>query len=148
MVRSLLRPIVGLLMLSVAAPVWAADNAEPVAPSAAVAAAWAREATPRGSSATSLKVLYGSYGALQALDMMSTMQARNRGAREVNPIMGGSYKQAAATKVLMAAATMASVKVIAKKNRKAAVVMMVALNVATGAIVANNYRNAHQLAGR
>jgi len=49
---------------------------------------------------------------------------------------------------LLAAATMAGVKVIEKKNRKAAFVTMIALNIATAAIVVNNYRNTRQLAQR
>jgi hypothetical protein len=147
MVRSLLRPVVALLVLSAATPVWAA-GAEPVAPSPAVAAAWAKEAESRGPSSTALKALYGSYGALQTLDMVSTIQARNQGAREANPIMAGGYGQATATKVIMAAATLAAVRAIEKKNRKAAFVTMIALNAATAVVVANNYKNANQLSQR
>ena len=67
------------------------------------------------------------------------------GAREVNPIMGGRYGQASMTKALLAAASLVGVKGIEKKSRKAAFVTMVALNVASAAIVANNYRNVRQL---
>lgn len=148
MVRSMLRPVVALLVLSVTAPVWAAEKPELIAPSAAVAAAWAKEAEHKGPSSTALKALYGSYGALQTLDMVSTIQARQRGAREVNPMMAGSYGQASATKVLLAAATVAGVKALEKKNRKAAFVTMIALNVATAAVVVNNYRNVRQLSQR
>jgi hypothetical protein len=148
MFRSLLRSIVGLLALSVTTPVFAADKAEPQAPSAAVAAAWAKEASHQGPSSTALKALYGSYGALQTLDMISTIKARQQGAREVNPMMAGSYGQAAATKVLLAAATVAGVKALEKKNRTAAFVTMIALNAATAAIVVNNYKNARQLSQR
>jgi biopolymer transport protein ExbB/TolQ len=49
---------------------------------------------------------------------------------------------------LLAAATMAGVKTIEKKNRTAALVTMIGLNVATAAVVMNNYRNARQLAQR
>jgi hypothetical protein len=63
-------------------------------------------------------------------------------------MMSGNYGQATATKALLAAATMAGVKVIEKKNRKAAFVTMIALNIATAAIVVNNYRNTRQLAQR
>ncbi|MEP6919161.1 MAG: DUF5658 family protein [Acidobacteriota bacterium] len=146
MLRSLLRPVVTVLLLTVAAPVWAADRAaEAVAPSAAVAAAWVAEGTQRGPSSKALKVLYGSYGALQTLDMSSTIAARNRGAREANPILAGGYGNATATKVLMAAASIAAVQLVAKKNRKAAFVTMIALNVASAAVVVNNLHNAHQL---
>jgi hypothetical protein len=148
MVRSMLRPVVVLLVLSVTAPVWAAEKPEAIAPSAAVAAAWAKEAKQQGPSSAALKALYGSYGALQTLDMVSTIQARQQGAREVNPMMTGSYGQGAATKILLAAATVAAMKTLEKKNRKAAFVTMAALNVATAAIVVNNYKNARQLSQR
>ena len=146
MLRSLLRPVVTVVLLSVAAPVWAADKAaEPMAPSAAVAAAWASEASQRGPSPKMLKALYGSYGALQTLDMASTVMARSRGAREVNPMLDSGYGQATATKALMAAASIGAVQLVAKKSRKAAFVTMIALNVATAAVVVSNVRNAHKL---
>lgn len=145
---SLLRPMAALVVLSVSTPAFAADKAEVLAPSAAVAVAWAKEAGPKGPSSAALNVLYGSYGALQTLDMVSTIKARQQGAREVNPMMTGSYGQATATKALLAAATMGGVKAIEKKSRKAALVTMIALNVATAAVVATNFRNSRQLAQR
>jgi hypothetical protein len=149
MLRSLFRPVVTVLLLSVAAPLCAADKAaEAGAPSAAVAAAWKAEASQRATRSKALVALYGSYGALQALDMASTMSARNRGAREVNPMLAGGYGQATATKALMAGASVAAVQLVAKKSRKAAFVTMVALNVASAAVVMNNVRNARQLSQR
>ena len=148
MFRSLLRPMAALIVLSVSTPVFAADKPEVVAPSAAVAAEWSKEAGPKGPSSAALSVLYGSYGALQTLDMVSTIKARQQGAREANPMMTGSYGQATATKALLAAATMGGVKAIEKKSRTAALVTMIALNVATAAVVATNYRNSRQLAQR
>ena len=144
MLRSLLRPVAAVILFSIASPAWAAEPAEAVAPSAAVAAAWAQEKRQLPSSAA-LKTLYGSYGALQTLDMVSTIQARNAGAREVNPVMAGSYGQATAVKVLLAAGTVAAVRALDKKNHKAALITMIALNVATASIVANNFRNAQKL---
>lgn len=147
MSRLVLSPLVALVVLSVTTPAFASGKAEVVAPSPAVAAAWAKEAGPKGSSA-GLKALYGSYGALQTLDMVSTIKARQQGARELNPMMTGSYGQATATKALLAAATMGGVKAMEKKSRVAALVTMIALNVATAAVVATNYRNSRQLAQR
>ena len=145
----MIRPVIVFIVLSVAAPVVAADKAEVVAPSAAVAAAWAKEADAhRVPSASAFNALYGSYGAFQTLDMVSTIKARQWGAREVNPMMAGGFGQAAARKVLLAAAAVASVKSLEKKNRKAAFATMVALNVATAAVVVNNYRNVRQLGHR
>lgn len=148
MLPTLLRSIAALAIVFVSTPALAADTAEPQAPSAAVAAAWATEAAHKWPSSSALKALYGSYGALQTLDMVSTIKARQQGAREVNPMMAGSYCQASATKVLLAAATLAGVKVLEKKKRKAAFVTMIALNVATAVIVVNNYNNARQLSQR
>jgi hypothetical protein len=140
MFRSISCVGIAALSLGLAAPVAAQEKGtQPLAaPSAAVAAAWAQEAsTPR-----SLKVLYMSYGVLQGLDMYSTILARQNGAREVNPMMDTGYAQASLVKGLMATGTFAAVKNLEKKNRKAAVVTMVALNVVNAAVVANNFRNA------
>src|SRR4029078_3158778 len=85
-------------------PVFAADKSEPTAPSAAVAAAWAKEAELKGPSSSGMNTLLASYGALQTLDMVSTIKARQMGAREVNPVMNGGFGQASMTKALLAAA--------------------------------------------
>jgi hypothetical protein len=145
MLRSVLRPVVALLVLSAAVPAWAADDALPTAPSTAVAAAWAREGAQQGPSSRAMNVMLGSYGALQALDMASTIKARQTGAREVNPMMAGGYGQATAMKAVLSAGAMGAVHVMAKKNRKAAFVTLIVLNVASAAIVANNMKNLHQL---
>lgn len=145
MIRSAVTPVAVLLTLAMSSSGWAAEATQGVAPSEAVAAAWAMEAEPHKPSSKSLMTLYGSFAAFQALDMISTVQARNRGAREVNPIMGGSYGGAAATKALLAAGSVTAVALIAKKNRKAAFITMVALNAATAVVVVSNYRNTQRL---
>jgi hypothetical protein len=144
MFRLLIRPVAAVILLSISAPVWAAEPTGPLAPSAAVAAAWAKE-KPQAPSSAALKALYGSYGGLQTLDMATTIQARNAGAREMNPAMAGGYGQAAAVKVLFAAGTVAAVAALDRKHHKAALVTMAVLNVATASIVVNNYRNAQKL---
>lgn len=145
----MVRPLIAFVVLCIATPGVAAEKkSEIAAPSAAVAAAWAKEAEHKGPSSGVLNALYGSYGALQTLDMISTVKARQQGAREVNPLMNTGYGQASATKVLLAAASVAGVKALEKKSRKAAFATMVALNAATAVIVANNYRNARQLGPR
>jgi hypothetical protein len=98
-----------------------------------------------GPSLKAVKVMMGTFGALQALDMASTIKARNAGAREVNPLMAGGYGQATAMKALFAAGSVGAVSVMARKNRKAAFYTMIALNVASAAIVANNVKNTRQL---
>ena len=64
MQRSFLVPVVALVLLAVAAPVWAAGPGDPVAPSAAVAAEWAKEAARHGPSSKASNALYGGYGVL------------------------------------------------------------------------------------
>lgn len=135
-----LRPVTVLVMLSIATPVMAAEEAV-AAPSAAVAAAWATEGAHQGPSATMVNAMLGAYGALQALDMASTVGARQAGAREVNPLMAGGYGQATAMKAALALGAVGAVKMMGKKNRKAAFMTALALNVASAAIVANNMKN-------
>lgn len=152
MTRSALRTIAAIVLVTAATPVQAEERAANglTAPSKAVADAWAREAQERrefdgreGSKATT--ILYGSYGALQGLDMYSTVVARNRGAREVNPLMDGGYAQAGMFKALMGAGTFAGVKVLEKKNKKAAIVTLVVMNAVTATVAVNNFRNARRL---
>jgi hypothetical protein len=146
MFRSALYPLAAALVITSTVPVFAADRTEaPVAPSAAVAAAWAREAQQKGPSPTAFNVAYGSFGALTTLDMISTVAARQNGAREVNPLMSGSYGSAAAVKAACAAGTFAGVKALEKKSRKAAFITMVAVNAATAVVAVNNFRNAQRL---
>jgi cytochrome bd-type quinol oxidase subunit 2 len=144
------RPFIGsvlvVLMLGVAVPVAAEERSTEgiVAPASAVAAAWTKDDASRSSSKT-IKALYGSYGVLQGLDMYSTIAARQRGAVEANPLMNTGFTHGAAFKALMGATTMLTVKAIEKKNKKAAIVTMIALNSVTAIVVANNIRNARRL---
>lgn len=143
-----LRPVVAALMLSIATPVLAADEAAAVAPSAAVAAAWAREGVQPGPSPKLVNAMLGAYGVLQALDMASTVRARQAGAREVNPLMDGGYGQATAMKAALSIGAIGAVKMMGRKNRKAAFVTALVLNVASAAIVAKNMKNVRQLQQR
>ena len=127
-----------------ASPAHAEEKASSVlvAPSAAVAAAWQKEA---GGSSGAVKTLFVSYAVVQGLDMASTVHARNRGAVEANPIMKGSYAKGVAVKAALGAVTLLAVRVIEKKSKKAAIITMIAANVATAAVVANNMRIARRL---
>jgi hypothetical protein len=137
--------LIAALLLGTIVPVQAAErDAAPAtlsAPSAAVAAAWKAEADARQGFA-GRRALYAAYGVLQGLDMYSTVSARRHGAREVNPVMSGGAVQGALMKTLFATGTYAAVHKLSRKNRKAALVTMVALNAVTAAVVANNFRNA------
>ncbi|HEY3883667.1 MAG TPA: hypothetical protein VGL62_00570 [Vicinamibacterales bacterium] len=138
MFRSLISSIVLTSLVLTAAPVMAQELA---APSKAVADAWAKEQRPT----VAVKALLASYAAVESLDLYTTKLARDRGALEANPIMSGSFTHGAAMKALMGATTTLAVTAIAKKNRKAAVFTMIAVDVATAAVVANNLHNAQQL---
>jgi hypothetical protein len=149
MLRSVVRPALVLVMVSMAPHAFAAERgSELVAPTAAVREAWAQEARQHGPSSGALTAMYGVYGALQGLDMASTIKARNQGAREVNPIMAGGYGGATARKAVLAGATLAAVGIMQKKHRKAAFVTLLALNAATAAVAASNFRNASRISGR
>jgi hypothetical protein len=153
MLRSAARLAFACVLVTVAVPSAAEQRAvnAPVAPSQAVADAWAREAREaqeaeaRRPSTRALKGLYGSYGVLQGLDMYSTIAARSNGAREVNPTMNLGYAQATALKAGMAATSLIAVRSLAKKNKKAAVVTMIVMNAVTAVVVANNVRVARRL---
>ena len=143
---------VAAILLNSAAPAHAEERSKTVlAPSEAVATAWAKEARERERveagrpSSKTIKVLAGSYGVLQGLDMYSTIVARNRGANEVNPIMNTPYAQATVFKAAMTATTLITLKQLEKKNKKAAIAAMVAMNVVSGFVVAKNFSNAQRL---
>jgi hypothetical protein len=144
--RSAFRPVAVAALLTISVPAFAAEETDPMAPpTAAVAIAWAKEAKQRGPSPAAFRIAYGSYAALSTLDMISTVAARQRGAREMNPLMSGGYGRDAAMKAALAGATIAGVKAMERKGRKAAFVTMIAINAATAVVVANNCRNAGKL---
>jgi hypothetical protein len=91
---------------------------------------------------TVLVPLYFSFAGLQALDVVSTLGALNEGHRERNPAMGWLVQHPGAlvaAKVGVAAGTVYLSERLWKKNRTAAVVLMIALNGAYAAVVANNH---------
>jgi len=92
-----------------------------------------------------LPALYATFGALQVFDAYSTRQAIGAGAHEANPIMVGPASHAGAMLAVKALSAVGSIFVTErawKKNRKAAVVLMAALNAASTAVVLHNTRNA------
>jgi hypothetical protein len=133
------------------------------APATAVAAAPAAEAvsTPTFTRPTMhaeqsigrpsmLPALYVAQGALQAMDMHSTMQAISRGAHEANPLMQGVVGNKGAmmaVKAGVAASTILMAECLWKKgNRTGAIVSMIVANSVTAVVVAHNYRLSNQLA--
>lgn len=137
--------------LPAAAQEMLAEQATPVvmAPSAAVADAWAKEgqrltvAKPFTGTSKTVRGLFASYAAVQGLDMATTVIARNRGASETNPLLDGGFGRGVAIKAGLGVATVLAVRAVEKKSRKAAIFTMIALNVATAAVVVNNIKVAN-----
>jgi hypothetical protein len=142
----------GSLMPAATSP--AARAEQSVAPSVAAAAvalpaesqdiASLRRATmtpPVARRPAALLPMYASLGILQGLDIYMTTSAVQRGALEANPIMKPVAGSQAASLVVKAAATAGAIYFTErawKQNRKGAVILMAAINVATAAVVAHN----------
>lgn len=95
-----------------------------------------------------LPALYAASVALQALDAHSTITGLRRGATEANPLMNGvagNPTALLAVKAGAAAGTIYFAEKLWKRNRVAAVVLMVAVNSVTAAVVAHNYKVAARL---
>lgn len=94
-----------------------------------------------------LPVLFGSYAAIQVLDVVSTRAALQAGAQESNPLvapMAGNSTKFFAVKALTTVTTLAYVKRMEKRHKKAAIVTMFVLNGVTAAVVANNMKHARR----
>jgi hypothetical protein len=90
-----------------------------------------------------LPALYVAFAALQAADAVTTFRALSNGAREANPLMAGLAGNRSAMLAVKAGSVAGTVYLserLWRKNRTAAVVMMVCLNSAYAAIAAHNYR--------
>lgn len=88
-----------------------------------------------------LSALYGGFMALQVLDGYTTVEARARGAREANPMLGqGGAATVWAVKAATTASTVYFVERIWKKNRVAAILVMAGINSGYAAIAAHNAR--------
>jgi hypothetical protein len=90
-----------------------------------------------------LPALQVSFGALQIMDVVSTRRALNAGLTEGNTVMRGVVHRplaVAAVKVGATAATVFLVNRVARKNRAAALLTMVAINSAYSVVVVRNIR--------
>lgn len=102
-----------------------------------------RPATTPQTRPAPLVGLYVSLAGLHALDIVSTQKALAAGAVEANPVMAPFARSPLALAVVKAGVTGATIlatEQIWKRNRKAAVLTMIALNATYGAIAARNYR--------
>lgn len=145
------------LLLANALTLFAADH-ETVAPSAtplqsAIARA-ARDSDPAVSVLTlpqtpkrpaALPALYGTYAALQVMDVMSTRTALAAGAQEGNPVMRpGNMAATIGMKAASGVATVYFVEKAWKKSRVGGILLMAAINGASAAVVAHNHYNARR----
>lgn len=85
--------------------------------------------------------LYASNIALQGLDLWTTKRALDAGNREANPLFkDASFGAMTGAKIAASAATVLIAEKLWKRNRIAAVGLMLATNVGLSAVAANNYR--------
>jgi hypothetical protein len=91
----------------------------------------------------SLVPLYVSFASLQVLDIHSTTRALDRGAVEANPLMqgvAGNPLALSTVKIAGAAGLVYAAEKMWRKNRRAAVIFMVAANAGMAFVVHHNYR--------
>ena len=143
--------VAGLLAVPAAAQEATSPSATPLADGIAHVAAdegaglnlWAMSQQPKRPG--TLTALYGSYGMLQAMDIVSTRKALAAGAHEANPaIKKGNMGTMLAIKAAGGAATLIIAEKMWKKNRVGAVMLMAVANGVSAAVVAHNYRNARR----
>jgi len=102
----------------------------------------AKPAAAQSPRPVALIPLYVSFGALQGLDIHSTMQARTAGGREVNPLLtatGGSTLSLVLTKSASTAGVVFGTERLARSHPKTAMLLMACLNGTLAAVVAHNY---------
>jgi len=102
---------------------------------------------PSPARPAALVPMYASLAVLQGFDIYTTSKSLKTGAVEANPVMKPVAGKNVASIVVKAAATAGSIYFTErawKQNRKGAVILMTAINVATAAIVAHNTQVARQ----
>jgi hypothetical protein len=98
---------------------------------------------PATDHASTFRGLTTTYVALTVLDSVTTTVALRRGLVEKNPLLGSFASNAPAlfaTKAAMAVGTVLVARQLWKTHPMARVAVMVAVNVATGMVVASNAR--------
>jgi len=102
---------------------------------------------PPSTRPTALIPMYAGLAALQGFDIYTTSSSVANGGVEANPLMKPVAGRNVACVVVKAAATAGSIYFTErawKQNRKGAVILMTAINVATAAVVAHNTKVARQ----
>jgi len=107
--------------------------------------------TGRPAGTLVLRGLYGSFAAMQALDVVSTNRALTQGGMEANPILRpfvGNTGAFIAVKVASTVTTIALAHHLSKKSRVGAIATMIALNSLYGVVVSHNFAEARRNAAR
>ena len=130
------------IVLASAAGITTLAESRPAADTRRVVEAWMIDAPDRRPAM--LPTLYATLGAMQALDVYSTRRALSAGAHESNPLMrkaSGNTGAMLAVKMVSTAATVFFAERAWKKNKKGAVILMLAVNGAMAAVSVRNYQN-------
>jgi len=135
--------LLGLAVLAVAAlatPAFAQDAA-PYIPTITVDADDFLAEMNLSKRPSALVPLYLLQGALQGVDAFTTIKGMKQGHAEQNPIFRGQNAGVMlTTKLITTTSSIFLAEKMWKKNRAAAIAIMVASNIVTSAVVANNYR--------
>ena len=93
--------------------------------------------------------LYSSMATWQALDFISTQRGLKAGAQEGNPLMAplGSTGAVIAVKAGVSVMTIYAAERLWKHNRKAAILMLIGVNVGYAAVVSHNFALAAKAPG-
>lgn len=90
---------------------------------------------------SALVPLYMLQGVLQGVDAFTTIRGMKQGQAEQNPIFRGHNAGVMlTTKLIATTSSIFMAEKMWKKNKAAAIAIMVASNLVTSAVVANNYR--------
>ena len=106
---------------------------------------------PAATRPAVLPALYVSLGAMQAWDLYSTSAALKAGAREASPSaapFANNRGSMLGLKLATTASTIFFTERMWRKNRVAAVAMMVAINAGTAAVSIHNLQNARAASRR
>jgi hypothetical protein len=135
--------IAALLLVASTTTCFASDETKPNSAEPPRLASWAVLEAPKRPA--TLTTLYGSYAALQVLDVVSTRRALGAGAREINPLMrNGNMAAMIGVKAAAGTATIYFAERMWKKNKVGAIAVMAALNGASAVIVARNQQHARR----
>jgi len=130
------------IVLASAAGITTLAESRPAADTRRVVEAWMIDVPDRRPAM--LPTLYATLGAMQALDVYSTRRALSAGAHESNPLMrkaSGNTGAMLAVKVVSTAATVFFAERAWKKNKKGAVILMLAVNGVMAAVSVRNFQN-------